>query len=208
MKKLIIISFVLFGLIFVGCDSKKINELNNEISKLNIEKSTLEEENKNLNNIITEYEKKSVQNKSDNLKNSDNADINIDGTACFDILAINYNELEESIYSTGELFLIFKNYKTEYGTHLFKILDHSMTINKIEKLSDNVVEKGDIFKVSTFLPGGGTYYKFTFEDGKLLKYAMDMPEGNFDNSPEYYLEKTYTFENVSKLKLENITIIK
>ena len=158
-------------------------------------KSTIEEENKNLNNIITEYEKKSVQNKSDNLKNSDNADINIDGTACFDILAINYNEPEESIYSTGELFLIFKNYKTEYGTHLFKILDHSMTINKIEKLSDNVVEKGDIFKVSTFLPGGGTYYKFTFEDGKLLKYAMDMPEGNFDNSPEYYLEESSLLSN-------------
>ena len=202
MNNIKIVSFVLLCLLFLGCDSKKNDELNKEISQLNIEKSALEKENYELKKIITEYEKKLEQNKPEN------TDSNLDGTACFDLVAINYNEPEESIFSTGDLFLIFKNYKTEYGVHLYKILDHSMAITKIEKLSDNIVEQGDVFIVHTFLPGGGTNYKFTFEDGKLLKNAMDLPEGNFDSIPEYYLEDTYTLENISKVRLDNITIIK
>lgn len=76
-----------------------------------------------------------------------------------------------------------------------------------EKLSEDAVAQGDLFKVYTFLPGGGTYYKFAFENGKLLKYVMDMPEGN-QESPEYYLEQEYDFKDISKMKLEKIKCIK
>ncbi len=135
------------------------------------------------------------------------AENDFDVTACFELAGINYNIPGDSIYSNGELFLIFKNYKTEFGTHIFKIIDSSMTITKIEQLADGIVAQGDLFKVSTFIPGGGTYYKFTFENGKLLKYAIDMPEGN-ESSPEYSLEQEYDFTGISKMKLEKISIIK
>lgn len=55
------------------------------------------------------------------------------------------------------------------------------------------------------MPGGGTYYKFTFKNGKLYEYVMDMPEGG-GSSGEYELEKTFEFENISKLKLGTVTI--
>ena len=55
------------------------------------------------------------------------------------------------------------------------------------------------------MPGGGTNYIFTFKNGKLYEYVMDMPEGG-GSSGEYELEKTFEFENISKLKLGTITI--
>lgn len=130
-----------------------------------------------------------------------------DGTANFELAFINYNFPNDSIYSSGDLYLIFTNYKTEFGINIFKIIDSSMQIIKIEKLSEDAVAQGDLFKVYIFLPGGGTYYKFAFENGKLLKYVMDMPEGN-QESPEYYLEQEYDFKDISKMKLEKIKCIK
>ncbi len=127
-----------------------------------------------------------------------------DETACFDLIGINYNVPGEGIYPTGTLYLIFKNYETDFGCHIYKILE-SMPITSIGKKTDASVNQGDVFYVRTFAPGGGADYKFTFENGNLLQYVMYKDEGKSEISPEYILEETFEFENISQVKVENIS---
>ena len=204
MKKIYIVILVSLGMIFYGCNSKENNNLNIEITKLNNKIASLEQENNNLNTTVSTLEEKITELETKNNINTEKSSNDFNGTALFDLIGINYNISGESIYSTGELYLIFKNYKNELGNHIFKILDSSMCITNIEQLSDS----NYLFKVNTFLPGGGTYYKFAFEDGSLLKYVMDLPEGNIENSPEYHFVEKYEFKDIFKMKLEECYIYK
>ena len=193
MKKIFII-FLVSSICLISCSKENnIHEKIETISESITEKETT-------NSDLEIIQKKNIQN-SEDINNI------YDGTACFDLVGINYHIPGESFYPSGTLYLVFKNYETDFGGHLYKILD-SMPIIGIEQESCGTVTQGDLFKVHTFLPGGGTVYKFSFENGKLLKYVMDMPEGDFNYEPEYYLDETFEFENVTKVKLEEITVIK
>ncbi len=193
MKKIYFV--LIISLMFFGCNSRK-NDISND------EKLILE--NENLKNTITELENKIKQYETENMQTPEVTTTYSDETACFDLIGINYNVHGEGIYPTGALYLIFKNYQTDFGSHIYKILE-SMPITSIEKKTDGTVKQGDVFYVRTFTPGGGADYKFTFENGNLLQYVMYKDESKSEISPEYILEETFKFENISQVRLENIS---
>ena len=128
----------------------------------------------------------------------------------FDLIGINYYENkpdEKSFFPKGELFLVLKNCQAENGTKVVKILESTLPIVNIELSSENIVYSGNLFEVYTFLPGGGTYYRFTFDNSKLFVYSLDLPEGDAAEK-EYNLFTCYDLENINKLQSDKIEIYK